>query len=67
VRGSGTNTSLEPPPGGYVVSALPLADAMRLLGGRRRLMAGSLIGAGIGLLGAVVGLAGAIATIVLGG
>ncbi len=67
VRGSGTNTSLEPPPGGYVVSALPLPDAMRLLGGRRRLMAGSMIGIGIGLLAAVIGLAGAVATVVLAG
>lgn len=40
---------LEPPPGGYVVSALELPDAMRLLGGKRRarLLGGAaLIGAG---------------------
>lgn len=67
VRGSGTNTSLEPPAGGYVVSALPLPDAMRLLGGRRRLMAGSMIGVGVGLLMAVIGLGGAFATVALGG
>jgi hypothetical protein len=48
--------ALEPPPGGFVVSALELPDAMRLLGGRgrRRLLAGfALMG-----LGAIVGVAG---------
>lgn len=47
---------LEPPDGGYLVSALELPDAMRLLGGRRRrwLLAGAaLVGIGI-----VTGLAG---------
>jgi hypothetical protein len=66
-RGSGANTSLEPPAGGYVVSALPLADAMRLLGGRRRLMAGSMIGVGLGVLLTVIGLVGALATLALRG
>ncbi|HEY7332029.1 MAG TPA: hypothetical protein VH859_03630 [Candidatus Limnocylindria bacterium] len=49
-------TTLEPPPGGFVVSALELPDAMRLLGGRgrRRLLAGfALVG-----LGGLAGLAG---------
>lgn len=48
--------ALEPPPGGFVVSALELPDAMRLLGGRgrRRLLGGfALVG-----LGAIAGIAG---------
>jgi hypothetical protein len=52
---------LEPPPGGYVISTLALADAMRLLGGpRRRLAVLSVIGVGIGIAVAVIGLIGAL-------
>ena len=52
--------ALAPPPGGYVISALELDDAMRLLGGSRpRLMlAGTVaVAAALALLGAVVLLA----------
>jgi hypothetical protein len=37
------HVALSPPPGGYIVSAMDLDDAMRLLGGRRPrlLLAGS--------------------------
>jgi hypothetical protein len=55
--------TLDPPPGGHVVSALELPDAMRLLGGRgrRRLLAGfALIG-----VGGIAGVAG-IGALVLG-
>jgi hypothetical protein len=55
-RDADGGVALEPPDGGYLVSALELPDAMRLLGGRRRgwLLAGAaLVGIGI-----VVGLAG---------
>jgi hypothetical protein len=48
--------SLAPPPGGYVISALELDDAMRLLGGPRKgllLVAAAAIG--LGLLVALVG------------
>lgn len=51
---------LEPPDGGYLVTNLPLDDAMRLLGGsRRRLVSGGVIGAAIavGLL-AIGGIGG---------
>jgi hypothetical protein len=46
---------LEPPPGGFIVSALELPDAMRLLGGPRRgwLVAGSVL-VGVGVLLALV-------------
>jgi hypothetical protein len=53
VRGPGGEVALTPPPGGFVISALELDDAMRLLGGPHRawLLAGVvLIGLG-GLLG----------------
>jgi hypothetical protein len=45
---------LEPPQGGYLITNLALADAMRLLGGsNRRIVVGAVIGiaVGIGLLG----------------
>jgi len=53
VRGPDGEVALAPPPGGFVISALELDDAMRLLGGPRRawLLAGVvLIGLGV-LLG----------------
>lgn len=50
--------SLLPPPGGYVISALELDDAMRLLGGPRK---GLLVGAAVVIgLGALLALAGAV-------
>jgi hypothetical protein len=47
VRDEAGAIRLRPPPGGYVISTLELADAMRLLGGPRR----RLLLAGYGLLG----------------
>jgi hypothetical protein len=57
VRAEDGAMTLAPPPGGYVVSALELADAMRLLGGSRRgwLLAGA-AAIGLGLILAVPGL-----------
>jgi hypothetical protein len=57
-RAEDGRVALEPPAGGFVVSALDLSDAMRLLGGPRR---GLLIaGAGAIGLGAVAAVAGLI-------
>lgn len=52
VRDADGGLRLAPPPGGYVISALDLPDAMRLLGGPRRgrLLAGAAL-VGTGLLG----------------
>lgn len=51
--------ALRPPAGGYVISTLPLDDAMRLLGGRhRRLAAASVVAVGLGALVFVVGVVG---------
>lgn len=68
VRVDGGSPFLAPPPGGYLISALDLSTAMRLLGGSRRhqltaaiimIAAGALLAA-VGLLGALVArLAGA--------
>lgn len=63
----GGGVMLEPPDGGYLVTSLALDDAMRLLGGRRRLMVGSVLGIGIGVLIAVGGIGAAIVAAVLGG
>jgi E3 ubiquitin ligase len=50
--------SLMPPAGGYVISALELADAMRLLGGPRKALLLASAGAlGVGILVALAGLA----------
>lgn len=57
VRDDSGRTRLEPPDGGYLLTNLPLPDAMRLLGGRRRRLAA------VG----IVGLAIAIAMLVIGG
>lgn len=58
VRGADGRVSLEPPPGGYVISTLPLDDAMRLLGGpRRRLAVAGLIGLALGVVVSVASLA----------
>jgi hypothetical protein len=52
---------LEPPPGGFVITNLALADAMRLLGGRhRRAVSAGVIGVGVGaalVVGGVIGAA----------
>lgn len=58
---------LDPPPGGYIISALELDDAMRLLGGRRRGLLGigvAAVAAGLVLLG--IGLVAAMAVMVGG-
>jgi hypothetical protein len=48
--------SLAPPPGGYVISALELDDAMRLLGGPRKgLLVAAAVAIGLGALLAVPG------------
>ncbi len=57
VRDEGGRVHLEPPEGGYLLTNLPLPDAMRLLGGRHRRLAAA----------GVVGLAIAIALLVIGG
>jgi hypothetical protein len=57
-RAPNATISLVPPPGGYVISALELDDAMRLLGGPRK---GLLLAASIAIgLGALLVLAGAV-------
>jgi hypothetical protein len=57
-RAPGGTISLVPPPGGYVISALELDDAMRLLAGPRR---GLLLGAAAAIgLGALLAIAGAV-------
>jgi len=66
LRPSG-GVTLEPPEGGYLVTSLALDDAMRLLGGRRRLMAGSLLGIAVGLLMTLGGVVAAIAAAALSG
>jgi hypothetical protein len=69
VVASGANggVALEPPPGGYIVSALPLPDAMRTLGGRRRTMAAGIVGLAFGVLLAVGGMVAALIAAALGG
>jgi hypothetical protein len=57
---------LDPPEGGYLVTNLPLADAMRLLGGRRpRLAAAGVAGLGIAIALLVIGGIGAFASAML--
>ena len=62
-RGGDGAVSLRPPKGGYLISALELDDAMRLLGGRRRQLL--LLGAGAVLLG-MVGALGGVAGLLIG-
>lgn len=57
VREAGGSLRLEPPEGGYLVTNLALADAMRLLGGRHRRTAAA----------GIVGMALAIALLTVGG
>lgn len=56
-RDADGTVALRPPRGGFVISALEVADAMRLLGGPRRGML--LAGYGLLLLGAVIALVAA--------
>ena len=57
VRDPAGQLRLEPPPGGYVVAAVGLDAAMRLLGGRRQLLIG---GAGLVLLGILLAVTAAV-------
>lgn len=67
VTADGGGVHLEPPPGGYVIANLTLPDAMRILGGRSRLVAAAgTIGLGIGSALAVIGLGGALVTAIWG-
>lgn len=62
-RAEGRTVVLAPPPGGYLVSTLPLDDAMRLLGGRnRRMAAASIIGVALAIVLLTVGGIGALLT-----
>lgn len=55
-RDAAGTVSLRPPPGGYVISALALDDAMRLLGGpHKRLLLGAAAALGLGALLALAG------------
>jgi hypothetical protein len=57
-RDEGGRVRLEPPPGGFVITNLALADAMRLLGGRHRRAAA------LGMVGVAVGVALVIAAMI---
>lgn len=67
-RRDGARVRLEPPDGGFVITALELDDAMRLLGGRhRRSAAAAVVAIGIGVaLTAIGGVGAAAAAILLG-
>lgn len=66
-RAADGTISLVPPPGGYVISALELDDAMRILGGPHRgLLLGAAAAIGVGALLTVAGVVLAIATLVSG-
>jgi hypothetical protein len=57
VRDGAGRTSLAPPPGGFVISALELDEAMRLLGGDRRAwLVPAVVSIGIGAALAIIGL-----------
>jgi len=57
---------LEPPSGGYLVTNLALADAMRLLGGRhRRLVAAAVVGLGVSIALIAIGSVGALLSTIL--
>jgi hypothetical protein len=66
VRDPGGRVRLEPPDGGYLVTNLPLPDAMRVLGGRRpRLAAAGVAGLGIAIALLVFGGVGAFVSALL--
>jgi hypothetical protein len=57
VRDEGGRVRLDPPDGGYLVTNLALADAMRALGGRRpRLAAAGIVGLGVAAI--LIGIGG---------
>lgn len=63
---AGGGVTLDPPDGGYLVTNLPLDDAMRLLGGRHgRLTATAVAGLGLGAILALAGLGGALMAAVM--
>ncbi len=65
-RGPDGAVALRPPDGGYLISALALEDAMRLLGGRnRRAAAGGVIGLGLAVALLAIGGIGAFVTAML--
>lgn len=65
-RANDGSVTLEPPPGGYLVTNLALDDAMRLLGGRRRrLVSAAVAGFGFGAALVATGLGGAALSLVL--
>lgn len=65
-RGGDGRVILEPPPGGFVISNLALADAMRLLGGhRRRLTVMGVVGLVLGVAVAAIGVVGAVLAVLL--
>jgi hypothetical protein len=67
VRAADGSVQLEPPEGGYLVSSLALADAMRLLGGRnRRAAVAGVVGLGLAIVLLAVGGIGAIGAALLG-
>lgn len=68
VRSAGEGTRLEPPPGGgYLITNLGLADAMRLLGGsNRRITALAVVGLGAGVAFIAIGLVGAGLSVLIG-
>jgi len=66
-RGANSEVRLEPPPGGYLITNLPLDSAMRLLGGQhRRLVGVAVVGLVAGAAVAVAGLVGTIVAALLG-
>lgn len=66
-RDQAGNVHLEPPPGGYLLTNLELADAMRILAGRsRRGATGGVIGIALAVVLVSIGLVGALASLILG-
>jgi hypothetical protein len=66
-RREGGTAHLDPPEGGYLISAVALDDAMRLLGGRnRRAAAGGVIGLGLAIVLMAIGGIGAFLSAIMG-
>jgi hypothetical protein len=49
-RGPDGGPALRPPPGGYLIATVTLDEAMRLLGGDRRLLVAGVVSVGLGVL-----------------
>ena len=59
---------LDPPDGGFLITNLEVADAMRLLGGpNRRLLAGGIIGLAVAVALIAIGAIGALLSALLSG